>query len=123
MSTVVLMQTHTSIAERVRWLRASAGLSMRSLSDLAGLDPSHVRLIESGERDDPRSKTLSQLANVTGVTLDWLIDGKGDTPDPDAVRAAVGRARGASDAAAPTLDEPTGPVVVREGYDQTGTEG
>lgn len=77
---------------------------MRGLSDLARLDSSHVRLIESGVREDPRSQTLAAIARATGATLDWLITGEGAPPSADAVRAAVARAR--ARLAPPVADEP-----------------
>lgn len=75
---------------------------MRALSDLAGLDSSHVRLIESGAREDPRSQTLAAIARATGSSLDWLVAGKGAPPAADDVLAAVARARLA---AQPAVDE------------------
>lgn len=113
------METLTTLPDRLRWARETAGLSKRGLSDIAGLDPSHVRFIEAGERPNPSVDTLGALAEKLGTTVDWLAFGRGEAPTEAAVRAAVERARVASDAAAPDIDEPTGPVVVREGFDQS----
>lgn len=82
-----------SLPARLRWARETAGLSKRALSDLAGLDPSHVRLIESGDRLDPRVDTLGGIARVLGTTVDWLAFGNGAAPSADDVTNAVGRAR------------------------------
>jgi transcriptional regulator with XRE-family HTH domain len=50
-------------------------------------------LIESGERPTPSPATLSMLAQVLGISLDWLIDGKGPVPSVDGIRAAVEAAK------------------------------
>lgn len=120
--------------DRLRWARTVAGLSKRALSDIAGLDPSHVRFIEAGERPNPSVDTLGALAEKLGTSVDWLAFGRGEPPTEAAVRAAVEHARGvalrpvgadhtASDFTVADTD-PTGPIVVRDGFDQrTGTEG
>lgn len=100
---VPMTSPHPTLAARVAHLRALGDLSMRALSDLAGLDSSHVRLIESGAREDPRSQTLAAIARATGSSLDWLITGGGAPPTADDVLAAVARARLA---AQPAIDEP-----------------
>lgn len=68
-------------------------LSSRELSELAELADTHVRLIERGERLAPSVETISRLACVLGVSLDWLIRGDGPEPTAEHVRAAVERAR------------------------------
>lgn len=83
----------TTLADRLVHARRLVGLNPRALSVLAGLDPTHVRLIEDGERPDPRSSTISKLAGTLGVTTDWLLDGRGELPSEDEMLAAVERAR------------------------------
>lgn len=73
--------------------RELADLTPRGLSVLAGLDPTHVRLIEGGDRPDPRSSTVLAIAQTLGVTVEWLLTGEGDAPTADHVRAVVERAR------------------------------
>lgn len=90
-----------SIPDRLR--DAHAGIcSARELDKLAGLTPCHISLIESGRRPNPESETLRAIASVLGVSLDWLVLGKGDPPRPEDVRAAVERARAAVPAATGT---------------------
>ena len=88
----------SSIAERVAIIRGLSGLSQRALAELAGLNASHVRLIEDGDRADPRTSTVVALAQVAGCTADWLATGEGREPSEESVRAAVERARGGHDA-------------------------
>ena len=103
--------------ERVAWLRDAAVLQKRSLSRLAGLDPSHVRLLENSTGDRIGQRTASALAHVLGVELAWLMLGVGPciaaAPDLDPsdpahheaiaahVRAAVERARAVPPSALP----------------------
>lgn len=98
-----------TLPERVVWLRDAAALSKRGLSKLAGLDPSHVRLLEDSSGQRTSRRTAEALAGVFGVELPWLMLGAGpciaahpelDPADPahrDAiaahVAAAVDRAR------------------------------
>lgn len=82
-----------TIGERLREARLLGELSARELSGLAGVAAGHVALLESGEREHPRSDTLVALARVLGVSLDWLVSGNGETPTVESVRAAVDAAR------------------------------
>lgn len=90
-----------ALSMRMRKLRKMTALTPRGLALLAGLNSSHVRLIESGHREDPHCSTLAAIARVTNVPLDWLILGKGEDPVPDEVLAAVIAARAANTEAAP----------------------
>ncbi len=63
--------------ERVAWLRDAAALHKRSLSKLAGLNPSHVRLLENSTGDRIGRRTAEALARVLGVELAWLMLGIG----------------------------------------------
>lgn len=83
-----------SIAERVKELREIAGLTPRALSILAGLNQSHVRLVESGERGSNLGyETVHALARTLGASVEWLGSGEGEGPAPEHVRAAVEAAR------------------------------
>ena len=75
------------------------------ISTLAGLAPSHVALIlrRGAERRGAglSGKTAAALAKVLGCSTDWLLTGEGERPTPEAVRAAVERARTAAPEVAP----------------------
>lgn len=104
---------------RLRLLRDLTGESAREIARLAGLRPaSHLSVIESGGRPDPRVSTVARIARVYGVTIDWLVVGRGPafqaapTLNPrtrkdrraaaELVRAAVEAARAANDNARST---------------------
>lgn len=79
-------------------------LSQRRLAALAGTAPALVRQIEVGKRSNSELKTITGLADVLGLTLDWLVHGIGQAPTQAetqrAVELAVRRA-----AAAPEVTE------------------
>ena len=101
-----IMQT---IANRLRWAREQTGLSARALSVLVEASPALVGLIERGDVESPRLETLSALADALGTTVGWLLAGEGEPPTPEAILAAVERARAA--VAARTPSEPPAPEV------------
>lgn len=72
MSSLLLM---TPLAKRLSEVREQRGLSRRGLSLQAGLTDSVVGQIERGAISDPSSATLAKLADVLGVTTDWLLKG------------------------------------------------
>lgn len=97
---------------RLAFARSLSGLSQYRLSKLARLYKSHVGLLESGrpsgEGGPPRGErvdadTARKIADVLGLSLDWLIAGKGDAPTEEQVRSAAQKALAtfAEDDAAP----------------------
>ena len=54
--------------------------SYRSVEMKVGLTNGTLSRIFSGERERPEPETLVALAKVLGVTLDWLLTGKGAGP-------------------------------------------
>lgn len=81
------------MGERLRVVREMTHLSARQLAALAKTSPGHVSNVESGRlSDNVRSGTAAKLAEVLGVSLDWLVSGIGPEPIGIEVRAAVARA-------------------------------
>jgi transcriptional regulator with XRE-family HTH domain len=70
-----------TLPRRLEHARRAAGLNRSALAVKAGLNPSHVRLIEEGAREDPTGTTLARLAEALDVSLDWLVRGIGDAPE------------------------------------------
>jgi transcriptional regulator with XRE-family HTH domain len=83
------------IGDRLAAVRELSGLSAAALGEKAGLSRAIVSMIESGERKNPNSKTISALAHVLGVSVGWLIDGVGPEPTKKAVQAAVAKGNAA----------------------------
>jgi transcriptional regulator with XRE-family HTH domain len=87
------MAKPSDVGTRVAELRELAGLSARELSILAGLSPSMVGHIEAGRVQQPGADTVSQLAEVMGASLSYLIKGEGKAPSKGKCAAAVSTAR------------------------------
>lgn len=69
------------IAERVRALRADAGLSLESLAGKSDVSRSMISLIERGETS-PTAVVLEKIATGLGVTLGSLFDAPAGAPNP-----------------------------------------
>jgi transcriptional regulator with XRE-family HTH domain len=82
-----------TIGARLRYVRSLSGISASALSDLAGLSPAHVGLIEHDRVSSPVSLTLEKLSVTLGVDLHWLITGAGRKPTKVIVQRAVAAAR------------------------------
>jgi transcriptional regulator with XRE-family HTH domain len=122
-----------TLASRLAALRVCARLTPAELARLTGLkNPSHIGMIERGERSEIAGTTAVELARVLGTSAEFLVAGRGQLPTPEEIVAAVARARlsttrpvGADHTANDfTVATSSGPVVIREGFDQrTGTGG
>ncbi len=72
------------LAERVRALRVSRGLSQAELAELVGVTPNQVHLVESGKTRKLQRQTLRAYAEQLGATPDYIRFGSG--PGPNATR-------------------------------------
>ena len=70
-----------------------AGISARLLDSLVGFSGSYCSRIENGEAENVGVRSLARIAAVFGVSIDWLVTGKGDGPVEADVVSSVGRAR------------------------------
>jgi transcriptional regulator with XRE-family HTH domain len=67
------------IGRRLADARVAAGLSPRDLADHLGVKESTITKWESGERS-PRGQRVSKLAGILGVSLSWILVGRGVEP-------------------------------------------
>jgi transcriptional regulator with XRE-family HTH domain len=65
-----------SLGERIRLTREKAGKSAREVSIAAGLSPGTVQAIESNPNKSPRLENVQSIAEVLGVSLSFLAEGK-----------------------------------------------
>ena len=65
-----------TLGRRVKRLRQQAGLSRPQLAELARLNPSHIGLIENGDRKNPKGDTLTKLAQALETSVDFLLTGE-----------------------------------------------
>ena len=79
---------------RIGRLRRLAGLSGRKLSALAGLKANgHAASIERLSPDRISMETVAKIADVFGVSVDWLYRGRGKLPSDRRILAAVAEAQ------------------------------
>ena len=97
-----------SIAQRLLFVRESSGFARKRFARLVDLSASHPKLLETGLIPDPSMPVLRRIADATGVAIEWIIFGIGETPDAGAIRARCERLeverRGAD---APDLEDDT----------------
>ena len=67
------------------------GKSPRAASMEAGGSPDLIRNITRGKSKSPRGENLTRLAKVLGVTVEWLMTGKGEIEVQPQVPVASGR--------------------------------
>lgn len=60
------------VGQAIRDARLRAGLTLRDLERLTGLDPSQLSQIEMGKRRDPGFSTMARIAKGLGLSLDAL---------------------------------------------------
>ena len=64
-----------ALGDRIKNIREIEGLSIRDLSELAGINKSQIVRIESGQ-SDPHYTTLLRIAQALGITVgDFADDG------------------------------------------------
>jgi transcriptional regulator with XRE-family HTH domain len=67
-----------TLGDRIRMHRARLRLSQSALGSKVGLSTNGVSLIERGEVD-PRASVIRAIADVLGVSTDYLLKGKRTT--------------------------------------------
>jgi transcriptional regulator with XRE-family HTH domain len=60
------------IGEVIREARLKAGMTLRDVERLTGIDPSQLSQIELGKRQDPGFSTTARIAEGLGLSLDAL---------------------------------------------------
>lgn len=98
------------VAHRIRELRERAGLSTRALGELSDVSTGLISHIEIG-RVGAGLDTARKIGAVFGCSLDWLINGDGDPPTDEQMRAAVEAARARFAASVPDVAVPPAEVA------------
>jgi len=75
-----------SSQQRIRLARRHGGLSQAQLAQAVGVQRSAVSHWESAQGKHPTVGHLCEIAQVTGVTFEWLATGRGAMSLPDSVR-------------------------------------
>lgn len=76
------------LGKRVRELRKAKGLSQVKLAKLAGIDQTTISLIETGHTPNATARVLSALAQLLGVSVDYLVSGE-KKPDKTMLRQEI----------------------------------
>jgi len=69
-----------TFGDRLAGAREGAGLSQKELASRVGVRTLTVIAWENDAKE-PRANRLQMLAGILGVSLSWLLTGKGDGPD------------------------------------------
>ena len=75
-----------TLAQRIRRARLHRAITQKELAALVGISRTAMHQLEKGETRDPRMSHLRTLADVLGVSMDYLA-GRQDTPAPKRPRA------------------------------------
>ena len=76
---MVLMGKRT-LSARLQHARSVRGFKASELDHKAGLTRGHTWQIENGRKPKIEVETAQKLAAALGVSLDWLVNGKGEGP-------------------------------------------
>jgi len=83
------LEDRIEIAKRIRHLRQTRGLTLKQVSDVAGISLGHLSEVERGQSSVSGEK-LAKLAEALGETADYLLMGRatrGLIPDELALAA------------------------------------
>lgn len=69
-----------TFGDRLAGAREGAGLSQKDLASRVGVRTLTIIAWENDAKE-PRANRLQMLAGILGVSLSWLLTGKGDGPD------------------------------------------
>ena len=72
-----MLKKRPAWAERIRLAREKLKISQRKLTEKFGINQATIVYYETGRRE-PRIGYLMDLMDLTGVTGEWLLSGKGD---------------------------------------------
>lgn len=91
--------THRHLGDRIRDARLSGAIALREnlttreIARLAGTAECAVSNLENGHKLNCKVDTIIPIATVLGCSLDWLLLGRGDSPKPEEIAAAVRASR------------------------------
>jgi transcriptional regulator with XRE-family HTH domain len=68
----------TELADRLDSVKRHFGLNNSQLSKLAEVTPQAINDIMNGVTDNPRVSLINKIATKLGLSVDWLLNGKGE---------------------------------------------
>lgn len=70
----------TRLGMRLRQAREKLGHNRSFVARQAGIDPSMLFRMENSAKSAPTFESVRKVAEVLGVSLDWLAQGSGEAP-------------------------------------------
>ncbi|UYL93907.1 XRE family transcriptional regulator [Geobacillus phage vB_GthS_PK2.1] len=67
-----------SIAENLKHHRMAKNWSQQELAEISGVSQAQISYIENGKKKNPGVITLKKLADALGVSVEELIESRGD---------------------------------------------
>ena len=80
-----------SLGEKIRKFRQEKGLTLEQLGELAGASKSYVWELENRNPPRPSAEKISRIAAALGLTAEFLLDDKRESPEPSDVDLAFFR--------------------------------
>lgn len=87
------MSEPSELGRRLRETREAAGIPASALGVAAGASRDFVRQVEEGLIARPSLALVAGVAEVLGVSLDWLVSGRGEGPGAQELESALDRVR------------------------------
>ena len=81
----------TTLGEKIRRLRKNKSYTLEKLGELTESSKSYIWELENKNPPRPSADKIAKIAEVLGVTSDYLVDTNESTPDPDIVDQAFFR--------------------------------
>jgi transcriptional regulator with XRE-family HTH domain len=78
-----------TLGQRIRKARQRYGMSQTELAKRVGISKTAMNQIEMGETLDPRLSRIRAIADILGVSMDYLA-GREDEDEDDVSQPAVG---------------------------------
>lgn len=68
------------VVERIDARLAEMGISRTAACKAAGVNENQIKNMEDGRSRNPRTDTMQKFADVLGMSIEWLLHGKGEPP-------------------------------------------
>jgi len=81
----------TTLGARLRQVRTEAQLSQEQAGQIAGVSKQAISHIENDRTKNPEAATLEPLARRLGVSLQWLMTGRGERAPASSDNSGVSR--------------------------------
>lgn len=81
----------SALGQKIRTLRKTKGLTLEELAKMIGAGKSYLWELENKGVENPSAERLTKLADILGVTPEFLLNDKLVSPEPEVVDQAFFR--------------------------------